>query len=114
MIPNTSPPTAASDSTAPIQSRAGGSSSAEPGTTASTPTRASPASATLRPKNDCQAKNSRSAPVTNRPSTAPPPAMPTHTPMALGRSAPENEVVMTDRVVGMIAAAPIPWPRGSR
>ena len=44
----------------------------------------------------------------NRPRTAPPPATPTQTPMARGRSASGNEVVMTERVVGMIAAAPTP------
>jgi len=64
--------------------------------------------ATLRPKKEFQSKNSSRIPVPNRPRTAPPPATPTQTPMARGRSASGNEVVITERVVGMIAAAPTP------
>ena len=44
----------------------------------------------------------------NRPRTAPPPATPTQTPIARGRSLSGNDVVMTESVVGMIAAAPTP------
>ncbi len=47
-------------------------------------------------------------PLPNRPRTAPPPATPTQTPMAFGRSSTGKEVVITDSVVGMIAAAPMP------
>ena len=49
-----------------------------------------------------------SRPETNRPSTAPPPASPTHRPTALPRSSGGKEVVMIDRVVGMVNAAPTP------
>ena len=69
---------------------------------------ATTASATLSPKNEVQGNHSSSRPVAKRPRTAPPPAMPTHTPMACGRSSSGKEVVMTDSVVGMIAAAPTP------
>jgi hypothetical protein len=47
-------------------------------------------------------------PEPRRPITAPPPAMPTHTPTAFARSSSGNEVVMTDSVVGMTNAAPTP------
>ena len=40
--------------------------------------------------------------------TAPPPATPTQTPTARARSAAGNDVVMTDSVTGMTAAAPSP------
>jgi hypothetical protein len=108
MIPNTVAATATSESRAPGMSSAGGSSSADCGTTARTPISATAARPTLSPKNDCHGKYSSRNPVANKPRTAPPPAMPTQMPMARGRSCSGNDVVMTDSVVGMMAAAPTP------
>jgi hypothetical protein len=47
-------------------------------------------------------------PEPNRPMTAPPPATPTQTLTARPRSSGGNDVVITDRVVGITAAAPAP------
>ena len=108
MMPKTTPATETSDSAAPTRSSRVGCSSTERGTSARVPTTARAARPTLSPKNEFQSKNSSRIPVPNRPRMAPPPATPTHTPMARGRSASGNEVVITERVVGMIAAAPTP------
>ena len=72
------------------------------------PISASTASVTLRAKNEFQEKNSSRMPEPNRPITAPPPATPTQTPTARPRSSGGNEVVITDSVVGITAAAPAP------
>ena len=108
MIANTVLPTPTSESSAPTRSSRGGFGSAERGTTRRVPTRAPLASTTFSPKKELHEKNSSRMPLPNRPRTAPPPAIPTQTPMALGRSSGGNDVVITAKVVGMIAAAPSP------
>ena len=109
MIANTRLDTPTSDSTRAGHVQPGRPwSSREVGTTARVPTSASTARVTLRAKNELQEKNSSRMPEPNRPSTAPPPAMPTQTPTARPRSSGGNDVVMTDSVVGMTAAAPTP------
>lgn len=108
MIPNTRPDTAASDSSADSQSSDGGCSSTLVGTNAIVPAAARTASTTLRAKKLFHENHSRSSPDANRPSTAPPPATPTHSPTARPRSSGGNEVVITDSVVGMTNAAPTP------
>lgn len=85
-------------------SRRGASASREDGMKAAVPMAASTARATLRAKNELQPKNSSRMPEPSRPITAPPPAMPTHTPTARARSSAGNEVVMIDSVTGMTAA----------
>jgi hypothetical protein len=110
MIPNTSAEMPTSDSTALPALSAGGSASRLAGTSATVPINAMTARATLRAKNEFQENHSRSRPAPNRPSTAPPPATPTHTPTARPRSSAGNEVVITDKVVGITNAAPTPIP----
>ncbi len=63
---------------------------------------------TLSPKNEFHSKNSSRMPELNNPMTAPPPATPTHMPTAAARSSGGKDVVITDRVTGMMAAAPTP------
>ncbi len=108
MMPNTIPETPTRDSSALTGSRAGGCSSVEVGTTSSAPTSAIAARVTLSAKNEFQLNHSRSRPAAKSPITAPPPATPTQMPTALPRSSGGNEVVMTDRVVGITKAAPTP------
>ena len=114
MMPNTRPDTATSESAAASQSSTGGCSSTLVGTNAIVPTIAARASSTLRTKKLFQPNHVSSRPETNRPSTAPPPASPTHSPTALPRSSGGKEVVMIDSVVGMVNAAPTPMTAGTR
>ncbi len=96
------------ESTPPTASRRGASASREFGMTTRVPTSAITPRATLRAKNEDQSKNSRRMPEPKSPMTAPPPATPTQTPTAWARSAGGNDVVMTESVTGITAAAPRP------
>src|SRR4051794_31269072 len=95
------------ESTAPPPSSRAGSG-APAGTNFKVINNPTVASTTFSAKTDGQSNHSSSTPETSRPSIADPPATPAHAPTALSRAPSANVAVMTDSVVGMINAAPMP------
>jgi hypothetical protein len=104
----TSAVSAAIERTAPSQSSRAESSSRDSGTSASAPTTRAAAIGTLMRKIPCQSTLSMRKPPATGPMATPEPAIADQIAMALGRSSSGKMLVMTERVVGMIAAAPTP------
>ncbi len=108
VMPRTNPPMARIESNEPLMSTRGAAGSLVAGTRIMAATHATTAKAAVTTKIDPHQNCSSSAPEPTRPRTAPAPAKPLHTATARARSSAGKTLVMVDRVLGMIRAAPMP------
>ena len=107
-MPSTSPPIASAESSEPIVSKAPSWSSRELPTNRRVSTNDTTHSTTGMANSQGHVNQSIMADEKNSPRIPPALAKPAQTPTARARSSCGNEEVITDRVTGMIIAAPIP------
>ncbi len=107
-MPSTSPPMANIDRMEPTVSKRCSACSRELGTWPSVMNSDTATSNTGRPNSQRHDSTSTAKDETNRPTSPPLPATPAQMPMAWPRSSSGKLLVITDRVTGMIMAAPRP------